>query len=334
MTKIRILFNVLEVLKTEDIFPKVKSLGIETISIFGNLGWEKLPDYFKTIAKEFPVRSEVSNGVNINLYHIPTYKGEAGWQDSLRKDAERTISSLAQLGINNYCWMIECNLYGYKWNPLVGKYVHGDRLIEHFNTFYDIAHSVNPNANVIIVPYPHPLINLNCGIHGWKDWWIKHGEKMKFDQVSLDAHVGVWIYAINKKSIYKRLVNSIKFLKERGYSVSYVEVGYPTVGFKPLTGLYGWGREKNQIDLLDTCYQALTDMQVPYLQICEFIDPASAQVYERFFGNKGKVPKFLGFIPVLEEAHWGVFKSNGAEKKVCEWIRKVTGIIPEKEVIL
>lgn len=63
----------------------------------------------------------------------------------------------------------------------------------------------------------------------------------------------------------------------------------------------------------------------------EIIFQASAQVYERFFGNKGKVPKFLGFIPILEEAHWGVFKSNGTEKKACEWIRKVTGRIPEKK---
>ena len=117
----------------------------------------------------------------------------------------------------------------------------------------------------------------------------------------MDAHVGVWIHALTKKWVYKRLVDSIKFLRERGYPVLYVEVGYPTTRYKPIIGWYGWGREKDQVNMLDICYRAISDMEVPYMPICEFIDPTDWP-YEPFFGDEGRVPKFLGF-PVLEEKH-------------------------------
>ena len=179
---------------------------------------------------------------------------------------------------------------------------------------------------MVAVPYPNPLMNLNCGRHGWKDWWVKHGEKMKFDNVAMDAHLGVWIYAPTKNGIYERLCDSVKFLNKRGYKPSYVEVGYPTTGFKPLIGLYGWGREKDQINVLDSCYRALTDTEVLYMQICEFIDP-STQLYDfslPSIGKKGQVPKFLGIIPVLEEKHWGLLKADGTEKKACNWVKEIT----------
>ena len=79
MTKFRVLFNVLEVLDTKDMFPRVKSLGIESISVFGNLCWRKLPAYFDDIGKEF-------KDVFINLYHNPTYLNEQGWRKLLEED--------------------------------------------------------------------------------------------------------------------------------------------------------------------------------------------------------------------------------------------------------
>jgi hypothetical protein len=312
MTELRVLFNSLQG-KTQDIFLKVRRLGIEAISVFFDLT-EKLPPYFESVAK--------FRNVNVNLFHRPAYLNERNWKEKLRKDCERNIVKLADLGINNYPWMIECNLYGYSWNPQVGRFVHRDRLIEHFNSFYEIAHDVNRDANVIVVPYPHPFINLNCGRKGWKDWWIKHGERMKFDEVGMDAHVGVWIPAVGRSGIYHHLLDSIGFLQERGYPVSYVEVGYPTTGFKPLLGWYGWGREKDQVNLLRTCFSALRQMNVPWMQICEFIDPAEKRIYDcSLLGDGGKVPKFLGFIPVLEELHWGILRKDGSEKLVCGWIR-------------
>lgn len=117
MTKLRVLFNNLGVLKTEEVFPKVKSLGIESISFFGHLGGE-LPKHFESAAKEF-------KDVCINLFHNPTYRDEANWRKRLQKDGEETMA-LAQLGLNNYAWMIECNLYGMRLNPLVGRYILGD----------------------------------------------------------------------------------------------------------------------------------------------------------------------------------------------------------------
>lgn len=318
MTKLRVLFNTMEASNPQEIIPKVKSLGIESISVFGEINGKELPPHFQAIAKEF-------KNINVNLFHLPTYHNETNWPESLKKDSAITIASLAQLSIHNYAWMIEGNLYGFRWNPLLVRYIRSDRLVGHFNAFYEIAHQINKNANVIVVPYPHPLMNLNCGIHGWKDWWIKYGEKLKFDSLALDAHIGVWIYALTKKGIRKRLVNPINFLKERGYSVSYVEVGYPTHGFKPLAGWYGWGREKDQLELLKISYQVLNDLEVPYMQICEFIDPdPKKQIYETFFGKKGQVPKFLGFIPVNEEKHFGLLKKDRSEKQACTWVRSIT----------
>lgn len=319
MTKLRVLFNALEGLNAKEIFPKVKSLGIEAVSFFGNLDCEKLPVHFESAAGEF-------KDVNVNLFHDPTCKNESGWREKLRRDGGRTIAALAHLGLNNYPWMIELNLYGYSWNPQFCRCVHRDKLVEHFNAFYDVAHDVNPDASVTVVPYPHPLMNLNCGARGWKDWWIKYGEKMKFDRVAMDAHMGVWIYALSGKKVYRHLTDSIGFLQKRGYQVSYVEVGYPTTGLKPLVGWYGWGREKDQVSMLDVCYRALSDMGVPYMQICEFIDPATKRLYDSpVIGNEGQIPKFLGFIPVIEEKHWGLLRSDGSEKEACGWVRSITG---------
>ena len=318
MTELRVLFNALGMLKTGDVLPKVKSLGIKSVSIFGDLGCKKIPAHFESVSREF-------KNVNVNLIHNPTYKNEANWKEKLQKDGARTIAALAELGLNNYPWMIECNLYGYRWNPQFAECVHRDKLVEHFNVFYGLAHDVNPDASVIAVPYPHPLMNLNCGRRGWKDWWVKYGEKLKFDQVALDAHVGVWIHALTKKKVYERLVDSVSFLQKRGYPVLYVEVGYPTTGLKPLTGWYGWGREEDQAEILDVCYRALTDMGVPWMQICEFIDPATKRIYDSsLLGDKGEIPKLLGFIPVVREKHWGLLRSDGSEKKACGWIRKIT----------
>lgn len=317
MTKLRVLFNVLEVHDPAKIFPLAKSLGIESISIFGDLCWPELPERFNTIAREF-------TDVCVNLYHEPTYTDKPGWRESLEKDSERILPALARIGIDNYAWMIECNLYGYPWNPLVGRYVHRDRLVERVNAFHEVAHAVNPRAVVIGVPYPSQFMNLNCGVHGWKDWWVRHGEKMKFDRIAMNAHIGVWIHAPTGRWVYRHLTDAVRFLQKRGYPPLYVEVGYPTLGRKPLIGLYGWGREKDQADLLKTCYRAISDMGVPAMQICEFIDPdPDGQVYEIFYGDKGKLPGFLG-VAVEEEAHWGLLRSDGTDKSVCSWIREVT----------
>lgn len=62
MTKIRVLFNTLEALVTKEVFPLVKSLGIEAISVFGHLGGN-LPDHFREIGREF-------KDVNVNLFHM------------------------------------------------------------------------------------------------------------------------------------------------------------------------------------------------------------------------------------------------------------------------
>lgn len=318
MSKLRVLFNVLGVHDADEIFPKVKSMGINAISMFGDLS-APLPDHFKRAVDEF-------EDVNVNLIHNPTYKDRPGWRDSLRLDGEKTIAALAGIGIHNYVWMLECNLYGYKWNPLVGPYVHRDRLVEHFNAFSRLAHEINPRANVIMVPYPNPFMNLNCGIRGWKDWFVKYAEQMEFDVIAIDAHVGVWIYAFTNGGLRRCLVDAVDFIRGRGHSIYYVELGYPTCGYKPLIGGYGWGRQHDQVELLETCFQALSEKEIPYMQICEFIDPdTSVQVYEKFFGRDGRLPRFLG-IPVLEEAHWGLLKKDGSEKKACQWVRRTTGM--------
>ena len=317
LTKIRVLFNLISTLDLKVIVPKVKSLGINSISIFGTLQYETLPSHFKIIKNEF-------EDVVVNLYHPPTFENRKNWEQILRKDGERTIAALAEVGINHYAWMIELNLYGQSFNPLVKRYVSRNKLHHHFNTFYEIAHDVNPDAKVIIVPYPHALINLDCGFRGWKDWWVKKGENLKFDMVSLNAHIGTWIPAPTRANVIKHLTNSINFLQDRGHPVFYVEVGYPTHGFKPLLGWYGWGREKDQISMLKTCYQALKARKVPYMQVCEFIDPHPGQLnYEPFFGEQGKHPKFLG-MTVTEELHWGLLRCNGTEKLACKLIRKIT----------
>lgn len=318
MTKLRVLFNVLEVLDTDKIFPRVKSLGIESISVFGDLRWKRLPAYFKSVGNQF-------TDVCVNLYHNPTYLNETGWRGLLEEDCSRIIPALARLGIHNYAWMIEGNLYGYPWNPLVGRYAHRDRLAERFNAFYDAAHAANPRANVLVVPYPHLLMNLNCGPRGWKDWWARHGERMKFDRVALNAHIGVWIFAATRGWVYRHLVDSIGFLQKRGHEPLYVEVGYPTAGRMPLIGWYGFGREKDQVALLKTCYRALSDTGVPSMQICEFIDPDPAgQIYETFYGRDGRLPRFFG-VPVTEEANWGLLRRDGTEKEACGWVRDVAG---------
>ena len=317
LTKFRVLFNVISPLDLKVIVPKVKSLGINAISIFGTLDYEKLPSHFKTVGSEF-------EDVVVNLYHPPTFANRKNWPQLLRKDGERTVAALAEVGINNYAWMIELNLYGQSFNPLVKGYINRNKLQRHFNTFYEVAHDVNPDANVIIVPYPHALMNLDCGLRGWRSWWIKFGERLKFDTVSLNAHIGTWIPAPTNANVFKHLTGSIKFLQERGHQVYYVEVGYPTHGLKPVLGWYGWGREKDQVQMLKICYQALKSMNVPYMQVCEFIDPhPGSPNYETFFGDEGEHPSFLG-ITVSEELHWGLLKCDGTEKLACKLIRKIT----------
>lgn len=317
LTKIRVLFNVISVLDLDVIIPKIKSLGIESVTLFGSLRYKKLPDYYKRIGKEF-------KEVVVDLYHAPTFENMPNWEQALKKDGERIIAQLADAGINRYAWMIELNLYGMSFNPLVKKFVSSTKLQRNFNAFYELAHDVNSDAQVIVVPYPYGLMNLNCGIRGWKDWWIKHGEKLKFDLVSLNAHLGTWIAAPTNASVYKHLLNSIGFIKDRGYEVYYVEVGYPTTGIKPFIGWYGWGREKDQVSMLKTCYQAHKAMKVPWMQICEFIDPdPNKQTYEPFFGDRGENPKLFGF-EVKEELHWGLLRTDMSEKLACNLIKKIT----------
>ncbi len=314
---LRVLFNVLETLNAEEVFSRVRSLGINAISFFGELG-KPLPNHFRRAAQEFV-------DVNVNLIHRPTYRDKPGWRDELQRDARMTIAELKELGLNNYVWLLECNLYGYRWNPLVGKFVHRDRLRDHFNEFYRIAHEVNDSANVIFVPYPHPLMNLNRGLRGWKDWFVKESKKILFDAISLDAHVGTWIYAFGQKGLCRRLIDAIDFLHGLGHSIYYIEVGYPTARRKPPVGFYGWGRERDQVEVLKTCRQALADRGIQYMQICEFIDPdPKGQIYENFFGHYGRLPRFFG-VPVVEEAHWGLLRRDGSEKPACQWVREITG---------
>ena len=140
----------------------------------------------------------------------------------------------------------------------------------------------------------------------------------------LAAHVGVWIAAPTDGSVQRHLRDAVSFLKERGHDPIYVEVGYPTHGFKPLAGLYGWGREKDQAAMLKTCYAELSDLGVPWMQICECIDPAGEQVYDsRLMGDEGRVPKAFGIVPVSEERHWGLLNADGSEKEACEWVAEV-----------
>ncbi|MEW5944600.1 MAG: hypothetical protein AB1742_00220 [bacterium] len=318
MTRLRVLFNVLETRDVNRFFPLVKSLGIESASVFGSLRWKRLPRYFTAVAREF-------TDVCVNLLHDPAYRDEPGWREALQADCARIVPALAALGIHDYAWMIEGNLYGYPWNPLVGRYVHRNRLVDRFNAFYDAAHAANPRARVIIVPYPHPLMNLDCGVRGWKDWWTLHGAKAKFDAAALNAHVGVWIPAASRSRARRRLLDSVRFMQDRGFPPLYVEVGYPTAGRKPLVGWYGRGTERDQARLLAACCEALNDAGVPAMQICELMDPdPSGQIYESFFGNEGKLPRFLG-APVVEEAHWGLLRKDGTEKPACDWVRRVTG---------
>ncbi len=319
MTNIRVLFNFISTLDLNVIIPKVKSLGINSISIFGTLQYKKLPNHFSIVGKEF-------KDVVVNLLHPPTYENRKNWEQILRKDGIKIITALAEAGINHYAWMNEINLYGQSFHPIVKGYVNRNRIQKHFNTFYEIAHDANPDAKVIIVPYPHALINLDCGIKGWRSWWIKHGEKLKFDLISLNAHIGTWIPAPTKINVYSHLTSSIGFLQDRGYPVFYVEVGYPTYGLKPLIGWFGWGREKDQVEMLKICYQALKAMKVPYMQVCEFIDPhPKKQIYEYFMGKEGKKPAFLG-ITVSEELHWGLLRNNGTEKLACQLIRRINNL--------
>ena len=99
--------------------------------------------------------------------------------------------------------MIELNLYGIRFNPLVKKYINRNKLERHFNLFYEVAHDINPDAKIIIVPYPYLLMNQKCGPRGWRDWWKKYGENLKFDLVSLNAHIGTWILAPTTSIVYK-----------------------------------------------------------------------------------------------------------------------------------
>jgi len=317
MPKLRVLFNRVEGLKPEEIFPRVLSMGIETVSMFCDLGGP-LPSHFEQASRSFV-------DVNVNLYHEAAYKGRSGWPGALRQEGREVLKALSDLGIHNYAWMIEGNLYGLPGHPLVGGFVHRDRLAEPFRVFYEIAHEVDPEANVIMVPYPHRLMNLGCGPKGWRSWFVRHGERLPFDQLAVDAHVGTWIPAVTKRGIEGRLTGTIRFLKGRGHGPYYVEVGYPTVGYKPPLGGYGWGREQDQVEVLKACYRALDRAGIPYMQICEFIDPVpEGPIYEPFFGDLGRLPRFLG-VPVREEAHWGLMKRDGSEKKACEWVRQITG---------
>lgn len=112
----------------------------------------------------------------------------------------------------------------------------------------------------------------------------------------------------------KHLINSIGFIQDRGYLVYYVEVGYPTSRLKPVIGWCGWGREKDQLTMLKTYYQARKAKDVPWMQICEFIDPDPEKLnYVPFFSELGETPKVLG-INVSEELHWGLLRRDGSEK--------------------
>lgn len=87
-----------------------------------------------------------------------------------------------------------------------------------------------------------------------------------------------------------------------GHKSVYVEVEYPTAGFKPLAGLCSRGRERDKVDVPDACFSALGEMNVTWLQICEFIDPSTERIYDSDLpGDKGKLPKVFGLIPALGE---------------------------------
>ena len=111
ITKLRVLFNVISTLDLNVIIPKVKSLGIKSISIFGSLRYKSLPEHFYVIGKEF-------KDVVVNLYHVPTYENRGNWEEKLKNDGARIIAALADAGIDHYAWMIELNLYGQAFNPL------------------------------------------------------------------------------------------------------------------------------------------------------------------------------------------------------------------------
>lgn len=162
-------------------------------------------------------------------------------------------------------------------------------------------------------------MNLGAGLRGWKDWFVKYGDKIQFDEIELNAHVGVWIFALTEKKVKSHLRDAIMFLKKRGHKIHSVEVGYPTCGHKPPAGLFGWGREKDQTRLLQAAYHAIHSCEVPYMQIYELKDPGE-RAYE--FHHGGKQPSFLG-IPVREEITFGLCKKDGKEKQVCGWVRKV-----------
>jgi hypothetical protein len=320
MTALRVLFNTVEAIDAADVFPRLKALRVGAFSMFCELDRAELHPNLRAAAEQF-------SDINVNLMHAAAYRDEQGWEKKLRADSARVIPELAALGIDNYAWMIECNLNGYRWHPLLGSFAGGEKLAERFGVFYECAHEANPAANVIVVPYPHRLMNQSYGRGGWKDWWVRVGERLAFDAVALDAHVGVWIAAPTDGSVRRHLRDAVTFLKERGHEPMYVEVGYPTHGFKPLAGLYGWGREKDQAALLKTCYEELTDLGVPWMQICECIDPAGEQVYDsRLMGDEGRVPKALGVVPVSEERHWGLLNADGSEKSACEWVRIRKGV--------
>ena len=320
MTKLRVLFNSVETIDTTDVFARLKSLGIRDVSMFCDLDAPCLPPHFEKASREF-------DRVFVNVMHRSAFVNEEGWRRKLKDDCADKLAGMASLGINDYAFMIECNLYGLRWHPSLKGYVSRDRLVDTFNTFYSCAHEVNPDANVILVPYPNPLMNLSCGIRGWKDWWVRYGERMKFDRVALDSHVGVWIFAPTRRSAARRLASAAGFLIERGHPPLYVEVGYPTTGIKPLLGLFGWGREKDQVRLLDACLESLSLAGVEWMQICECIDPATDRVYDTLLlGDRGMIPRAFGLVPVIEEKHWGLFNSNGSEKAACEWVRGTGGI--------
>ncbi|PIU65130.1 MAG: hypothetical protein COS84_07300 [Armatimonadetes bacterium CG07_land_8_20_14_0_80_40_9] len=266
-----------------------------------------LPDYITLAAKEF-------KHICVHFFHDAIYKDNLKWQESLVRDTKDAVSELSKIGINHYQWMLEHSLYGYSWHPVNKNFVPRDKVYERFNLFYDTCHQINKDAIVITGPYPNPLMNLDCGMKGWKDYFIKFEKKLKYDEIGLNCHVGVWIFAWNKRRLRAHIIDSVKFLQDRGNVIHHLEVGYPTTKIKPILGLYGWGREVDQKELLDVCFPAISELDIPYMQIYEFIDP------ERGF----KVPKFLGLIKVLEEAHWGALRSDGTEKKACEWIREVT----------
>ncbi len=85
------------------------------------------------------------------------------------------------------------------------------------------------------------------------------------------------------------------------------------------------GQGKDQPDVLEICFRSLDEMDVPWMQICEFIDPSTERMCDStLIGNKGRLPKVFGVIPVLEEKHWGLLMKDGSEKLACDWVRQKT----------